>query len=119
MHVRRLHRHQRAEALGRLDDELRHQPGVGLRIVGDHQHAFAAGCFAAARRFLQLAAPSGRARLRARRAGGEGLQGKHADQATRARCMADAGGGWSDRPTRGGAGRLSPSPDGGYAFHSP
>ena len=87
VHIDRLDRHQRAQSLGGLDDHLRNQPWIQLRIVGKHQHAFAACVFAPARDFLQLADARLGLRQGGRRASREDLQAVIGDGSGHIECL--------------------------------
>ena len=74
VHVDWLDRHQRAQTLSGLDDQLRDQPGIQLRIVRKHENALAPCIFAPARDFLQLAQARPGLRQCGRRTHGKDLQ---------------------------------------------
>ncbi len=55
VHIGRLNGHERAQTLGRLDDDLRDEPGIQLAVVGEDEDAFVPRVLASARELLQLA----------------------------------------------------------------
>ena len=74
VHVDRLHRNERAERRGVLDDDARQQPGVGLGVVAVHEDARTPLSFAPARNLHHLSQVRCAIRAGGWRARGEDLE---------------------------------------------
>jgi hypothetical protein len=75
VHVGRLNRHQRAQTLGGLDDDLRDEPRIQLTVVGEDEDAFVPRVLASASELLQFANARPGLCLDGKRTGGEEGEG--------------------------------------------